>query len=98
MSSESKNPVLLLFQRLIREELAAARKELRDSGIRLITTSKAYFVNPNMKAAQNNRESAIKVNIPSYKWSYQRKITGIISLIHPFKANILIPWYLKNSF
>ena len=47
---------------MIREELAAARKELRDSGIRLITTSKAYFVNPNMKAAQNNRESAIKVN------------------------------------
>ena len=98
VSRESKNPVLFFFSRLIREELAAARKELRDSGIRLITTSKAYFVNPNMKAAQNNRESAIKVNIPSYKWSYQRKITGIISLVHPFKANILIPWYLKKSF
>jgi len=55
--------VFILISRLIREELAAARKELRDSGIRLITTSKAYFVNPNMKAAQNNRESAIKVNI-----------------------------------
>ena len=44
----------------VQEEMAAARQELRDSGIRLITTSKAYFVNPKMNAAQDNRDAAIK--------------------------------------
>lgn len=44
----------------IRTELAAARQELKDSGLRLIATSKAYFVNPNMDAAAQNRTEAIR--------------------------------------
>jgi len=43
-----------------REELANARQELKDSGLRLIATSKAFFVNPNMKAASDNRQEALR--------------------------------------
>ena len=51
---------LLPEHQAVQEEMGAARQELRDSGIRLITTSKAYFVDPAMNSAADNRDAAIK--------------------------------------
>ena len=62
----------------IQEEMGLARQELRDSGIRLITTSKAYFVNPNMNAAQDNREAAIKAFQNNLK-----RIKNAIMMVEP---------------
>ena len=44
----------------IRAELALARQELKDSGLRLICTSKAYFVNPTIRESAENRDDAIR--------------------------------------
>ena len=44
----------------IRAELALARQELKDSGLRLISTSKAYFVNPTIQESAENRDDAIR--------------------------------------